>query len=142
MPDNPQIEGALPPDGGDAPDMRAEALTLLAEGAFDVLVIGGGITGAGVARDAARPRRRALPRARPARARLRGVPRAPHPRHDRAAPRASPAIHVARLRERAHQALEAPRRALSLRHARPRAKSRPAPHAHHVRAERARAGAA
>jgi glycerol-3-phosphate dehydrogenase len=53
MPDNPQIEGAPVPDGHEAPDMRAEALTLLAEGAFDVLVIGGGITGAGVARDAA-----------------------------------------------------------------------------------------
>ncbi len=39
--------------GQTAPEQRAEALTLLAEGAFDVLVVGGGITGAGVARDAA-----------------------------------------------------------------------------------------
>ena len=52
MPDNPQIEGEVPA-GHEAPDLRAEALTLLAEGSFDVLVIGGGITGAGVARDAA-----------------------------------------------------------------------------------------
>jgi len=39
--------------GQTTPDQRAEALTMLAEGSFDVLVIGGGITGAGVARDAA-----------------------------------------------------------------------------------------
>src|SRR3978361_786021 len=52
MPDNPQIEGEVPA-GHEAPDLRAEAMTLLAEGSFDVLVIGGGITGAGVARDAA-----------------------------------------------------------------------------------------
>ena len=35
------------------PDQRADALAQLAERSFDVLVIGGGITGAGVARDAA-----------------------------------------------------------------------------------------
>jgi glycerol-3-phosphate dehydrogenase len=53
MPDNPRNEGETVPPGHDAPDLRAEALALLAEGSFDVLVIGGGITGAGVARDAA-----------------------------------------------------------------------------------------
>jgi glycerol-3-phosphate dehydrogenase len=53
MPENPQIEGEPATPGRAAPDQRAEALTLLAEGSFDVLVIGGGITGAGVARDAA-----------------------------------------------------------------------------------------
>ncbi len=53
MPDNPQLEGAPTTPGHAAPDLRAEALTLLAERAFDVVVIGGGITGAGVARDAA-----------------------------------------------------------------------------------------
>ncbi|MEO8880175.1 MAG: glycerol-3-phosphate dehydrogenase [Gemmatimonadaceae bacterium] len=53
MPDNPQIDGGPVAPGQASPDQRAEALTLLAEGSFDVLVIGGGITGAGVARDAA-----------------------------------------------------------------------------------------
>jgi glycerol-3-phosphate dehydrogenase len=53
MPDNPQIEEQPTAPGQTTPDQRAEALTLLAEGSFDVLVIGGGITGAGVARDAA-----------------------------------------------------------------------------------------
>src|SRR5450432_1280127 len=53
MPENPQFEGEPATPGQAAPDQRAEALTLLAEGSFDVLVIGGGITGAGVARDAA-----------------------------------------------------------------------------------------
>ncbi|MEP7087069.1 MAG: glycerol-3-phosphate dehydrogenase, partial [Gemmatimonadota bacterium] len=53
MPDNPRIEGEPVLPGQAAPEQRAEALTLLADGAFDVLVIGGGITGAGVARDAA-----------------------------------------------------------------------------------------
>ena len=53
MPDNPQIAGEPTLPGQSAQEQRAEALTLLAEGAFDVLVIGGGITGAGVARDAA-----------------------------------------------------------------------------------------
>jgi len=53
MPDNPPIEGQAVQPGHDAQALRAEALALLAEGAFDVLVIGGGITGAGVARDAA-----------------------------------------------------------------------------------------
>src|SRR5450432_1897156 len=53
MPDNPQIEEQPTVPGQTTPDQRAEALTMLAEGSFDVLVIGGGITGAGVARDAA-----------------------------------------------------------------------------------------
>jgi glycerol-3-phosphate dehydrogenase len=53
MPDNPQIEEQPTTPGQTTPDQRAEALVLLAEGSFDVLVIGGGITGAGVARDAA-----------------------------------------------------------------------------------------
>jgi len=53
MPDNPQIEEQPTAPGQTTPDQRAEALTMLAEGSFDVLVIGGGITGAGVARDAA-----------------------------------------------------------------------------------------
>jgi glycerol-3-phosphate dehydrogenase len=53
MPDNPRIEGETPAPPLAPLDQRSEALTLLAEGAFDVLVIGGGITGAGVARDAA-----------------------------------------------------------------------------------------
>ncbi|MDQ2931681.1 MAG: glycerol-3-phosphate dehydrogenase [Gemmatimonadota bacterium] len=53
MPDNPQIERGPEAPGQASPDQRAESLTLLAEGSFDVLVIGGGITGAGVARDAA-----------------------------------------------------------------------------------------
>jgi glycerol-3-phosphate dehydrogenase len=53
MPDNPQIEEQPTTPGQTTPDQRAEALMLLAEGSFDVLVIGGGITGAGVARDAA-----------------------------------------------------------------------------------------
>ncbi|MDQ2932175.1 MAG: FAD-dependent oxidoreductase, partial [Gemmatimonadota bacterium] len=53
MHDNPQIEGGPDAPRQASPDQRAEALALLAEGSFDVLVIGGGITGAGVARDAA-----------------------------------------------------------------------------------------
>jgi glycerol-3-phosphate dehydrogenase len=53
MPDNPQIEGALAPLGQVAPSSRGDALVQLGERSFDVLVIGGGITGAGVARDAA-----------------------------------------------------------------------------------------
>ena len=52
MPDNPQIEGETPAPPLVSLDQRAEALTLLAEGAFDVLVIGGGITGVGSALDA------------------------------------------------------------------------------------------
>src|SRR5690242_17109435 len=35
------------------PPSRAERLQALASGAFDVLIIGGGVTGAGAARDAA-----------------------------------------------------------------------------------------
>jgi glycerol-3-phosphate dehydrogenase len=53
MPDNAQIEGEGVSPGQPALEPRAEALALLADGSFDVLVIGGGITGAGVARDAA-----------------------------------------------------------------------------------------
>ena len=53
MPDHPQYEEEPAAPGQTVLDQRAEALTLLAEGSFDVLVIGGGITGAGVARDAA-----------------------------------------------------------------------------------------
>ena len=41
MPDNPQIEGGPEAPGQASPDRRAEALTLLAEGSFDVLVLGG-----------------------------------------------------------------------------------------------------
>jgi glycerol-3-phosphate dehydrogenase len=53
MPDNPEIEEEPEPPGHAAPDARADALSQLGERTFDVLVIGGGITGAGVARDAA-----------------------------------------------------------------------------------------
>ncbi|MDB4910459.1 MAG: glpD [Gemmatimonadetes bacterium] len=53
MPDNLQIEGALAPPGQVSPASRADALAQLGERSFDLLVIGGGITGAGVARDAA-----------------------------------------------------------------------------------------
>jgi glycerol-3-phosphate dehydrogenase len=53
MPDNPQIAGALAPPGQVAPASRGDALAQLGERSFDVLVVGGGITGAGVARDAA-----------------------------------------------------------------------------------------
>ncbi len=53
MPDNPKIEGALAPPGQVAPVSRSDALTRLGGVPFDVLVIGGGITGAGIARDAA-----------------------------------------------------------------------------------------
>jgi glycerol-3-phosphate dehydrogenase len=53
MPDNLQIQGALESPGHLAPASRADALAQLGERSFDVLVIGGGITGAGVARDAA-----------------------------------------------------------------------------------------
>jgi glycerol-3-phosphate dehydrogenase len=53
MPDNSQTEGALASPGQVAPASRSDVLTRLVERSFDVLVIGGGITGAGVARDAA-----------------------------------------------------------------------------------------
>src|SRR6476661_6195196 len=53
MPDIPRIDGEPATPGQIKPDPRADALSQLAERSFDVLVIGGGITGAGVARDAA-----------------------------------------------------------------------------------------
>ncbi|MGE5727506.1 MAG: glycerol-3-phosphate dehydrogenase [Gemmatimonas sp.] len=53
MPDTPKNEEALAHAGQVAPASRAEALSRLGAHSFDVLVIGGGITGAGVARDAA-----------------------------------------------------------------------------------------
>ena len=53
MPDKSKIEGALAPSGQLSPATRSTALAQLGERPFDVLVIGGGITGAGVARDAA-----------------------------------------------------------------------------------------
>ena len=53
MPDTAQIEGALAPPDQVAPASRSATLARLAELQFDILVIGGGITGAGVARDAA-----------------------------------------------------------------------------------------
>ena len=53
MPDTDQIEGVLAPPDQVAPASRSATLARLAERQFDVLVIGGGITGAGVARDAA-----------------------------------------------------------------------------------------
>ena len=95
---------------------RAAALARLGDEAFDVLVVGGGITGAGVALDAssraahrarrarrlrvghvvevveARARRAALPAAERGRPRLRGARRAPAPPPQRAAPRAGAAV--------------------------------------------------
>lgn len=53
MPDTPKNEEALAQAGQVAPASRSDALVRLAAHSFDVLVIGGGITGAGVARDAA-----------------------------------------------------------------------------------------
>src|SRR4051794_15996357 len=53
MPDKSKIEGALAASGQLSPATRSTALAQLVERPFDVLVIGGGITGAGVARDAA-----------------------------------------------------------------------------------------
>jgi glycerol-3-phosphate dehydrogenase len=53
MPDTAHIEGALAPPIPEAPVSRSAALATLAERPFDVGVVGGGITGAGVARDAA-----------------------------------------------------------------------------------------
>ena len=92
---------------------RSQALAALAEDEFDVVVVGGGITGAGVALDAAtrgysvalleradyasghlepleqaRPRRPALPAELRPRARARGAARAPADGDARAAPRA------------------------------------------------------
>jgi len=53
MPDTPKNEEALARAGQVAPASRSDALARLGAHSFDVLVIGGGITGAGVARDAA-----------------------------------------------------------------------------------------
>ena len=104
---------------------RADAVAALASEEFDVLVIGGGITGAGVALDAAtrgysvalvekadfaarhlvaleqaRPRRPALPAELRPRAGPRGAARAPAQRRARPAPRAAAADDRARLRGR------------------------------------------
>ena len=49
MPDIPRIDGEPTTPGQMQPDQRADALAQLTERSFDVLVIGGGITGAGVA---------------------------------------------------------------------------------------------
>jgi len=53
MPDEQEVQAqsTIPPPA--TQDRRATALEMLASDTFDVLVIGGGITGAGVARDAA-----------------------------------------------------------------------------------------
>ena len=105
---------------------RADAVATLTAEPFDVLVIGGGITGAGVALDAAtrgysrradraqrlrqrhllaleqaRPRRSALPAELRSRARARGAAGAPDQRQPRAAPRAAAAVRRPRLRRRA-----------------------------------------
>jgi len=53
MPDTPKNEEALARAGQVSPASRSDALARLGADSFDVLVIGGGITGAGVARDAA-----------------------------------------------------------------------------------------
>ena len=53
MPDTPKNEEALAQAGQVSPASRSDALARLGADSFDVLVIGGGITGAGVARDAA-----------------------------------------------------------------------------------------
>ena len=105
---------------------RADALAALADEPFDVLVIGGGITGAGVALDAAsrgysrragregrlrardlvaleqaRPRRAALPAEVRPRAGPRGAARAPAAGRAGAAPRPAAAARRARVRRRA-----------------------------------------
>ena len=96
---------------------RSDNLARLGVGTFDVLVVGGGITGAGVALDAAvprpahrprrarrlrlrhvvevvqaRPRRAALPPERRRPPRLRGAARAPAPAAQRPAPGEGPAV--------------------------------------------------
>ena len=49
----PRPESRIPPNDSPAIHWRDEARDRLAGGIFDLLVIGGGITGAGIARDAA-----------------------------------------------------------------------------------------
>ena len=116
-----QVTGSLAP----WPSTVQSRLTRLADEPFDVLVVGGGITGTGVALDAAsrglrtalidkgdfasghvvevveaRPRRHPLPPAEGGRPRLRGAGRAADPAQDRAAPRAGAAVPAARVHPR------------------------------------------
>jgi glycerol-3-phosphate dehydrogenase len=53
MPDEQEIQAQTTIPAPATQDRRAMALEMLASDTFDVLVIGGGITGAGIARDAA-----------------------------------------------------------------------------------------
>ncbi len=151
--------------GGRSSD-RATLAEIGAEPA-DILVIGGGITGAGVARDAAmrglrtvlveqqRPRvghqlalqpadsrRPSLPRDRRSRPRARGQPRAPHPSPHRAAPRLAAAVRLSAPPRRPDRALAAGRGDVAVRCAGAVPQCAVAPDAGQARHARRRADAA
>ena len=145
MPREPRTGPGKPARGSAGLSYRAfRCTTLTGRRPADLLIIGGGITGAGIARDAAMrgsercwsnpgsrlgdqltiepadPRRPPLPRARPIAAGPRGPARAPDPPHHRTPPGPAAALHLPGPPGRPRAAVEALAAGmLALRHPRP-----------------------